>query len=64
MWRHHWLSDIITNLVSSKNRERTITNSDLELSALIIHKATLLVAVPDVRLAAPFSRSGNTPTVF
>ena len=45
------------------NREGTITNSDLELDALVLHKANLLAAVPEARLAAPRSGSDNTPTV-
>ena len=63
MWRHSWPADIIANLVSSSNREETITNSDLELAALVLHKDILIVAVPDARLAAPCSGSNNTPTV-
>ena len=53
VWRHPWPADIIANLVSSTNREGTITNSDLELSALVLHEATLLAVVPETRLAAP-----------
>ena len=60
---HPWPADIITNLVSSTKREGTTTNSDLELAALILHKATLISAVPDARLAAPRSGSDNTLTV-
>ena len=58
------LADIIVNLVSSTIRERKITNSDLELAALILHEAILSTAVPDARLAAPFSGSNNPPAVF
>ena len=53
VWRHPWPADIIYDLVSSTNREGTITNSDLELSALVLHEATLLAVVPETRLAAP-----------
>ena len=63
VWRHPWLEEIIANLVSSRNKDVTITNSDLELAALVLHEATLLVAVPESRLAAPRSGSDNTPTV-
>ena len=63
VWRHLWPADIVANLVSSKNRESTITNYDLELAALILHKATLLLAVPGARLAAPRSGSDNTTAV-
>ena len=39
-----------------------ITNSNLELAALILHEATLIAEVPDASLAAPRSGSDNTPT--
>ena len=64
IWRHPWLADIIDNFISSTNREGTIANSDLELSALILHEATLIAAGPDARLAAPCSGSDNTWTIF
>ena len=63
VWRHPWPEDIIANLVSFTNMEGTTTNSDLELATLVLHEATLLAAVPDVRLPAPHPGSDNTPTV-
>ena len=63
VWRHPWSAEIIANLVSSENREGTITNSDLEVAALVLHKANLIAAAPDARLAAPCSGSDNTLTV-
>ena len=63
VWRHPWPEDIISNLVSSKKREGTITNSDMELVGLVLYEATLLAAEPDSSLAAPNSGSDNTPTV-
>ena len=63
VWRHPWPVDIISDLISSTNREGTITNSDLELAALVLHEATLIMAVPEASLAAPRSGSENTPTV-
>ena len=63
VWRYPWPEDIISDLVSSTNRERAITNSDLELAALVLHDATLLAAVPETRLAVPCSGSDITPTV-
>ena len=63
MWHHPWPVDIIADLISSMNREGTITNFDLELASLLLHEATLLMAVLEARLAAPFSGSDNTPTV-
>ena len=53
VWQHPWPSEIIANLISSTNREGTITNSDLELAALVLHEATLLAA--DNTLAVSWS---------
>ena len=64
VWRHPWPLDIINNLVLATNSERQITNSDLELAYLVLHKATLLVAVPAARMDVPRSGSYNTSTVF
>ena len=63
VWRHPWPTDIITDLVTSTNHQGTITNSDLELAALVIQEATLLVAVPTALMATPRSGYDNTPTV-
>ena len=63
MCNHPCPAYIIANLVSSTNREGTITNSDLELSALVLHKATLLATVPGSRLAAPRPVLDKTTTV-
>ena len=43
--RHPFPPDIIAYLISSSKRQEKITNSDLELFALVIHEATLLEAV-------------------
>ena len=45
------------------NPKGTITNSDLELAALVLQEANLLGAVPKASMAAPRSGSDNTPTV-
>ena len=44
--------------------EEKITNSNLELAALILHEATLLAAVPTARMTPPRSRTDNIPTVL
>ena len=41
-----------------------ITNSDLEMAALVLHEDTLRTAVPDVRLDTPHSGSDNNLTIF
>ena len=63
VWRLPWPPDIVNNLISSTNPQGKITNSDLELAALVLQEATLLEAVPKARMAAPRSGSDNTPTV-
>ena len=62
VWQITWPPDIVTSLVSSTNPYGTISNSDLELAALVLQEATLLKAVPKARMAAPRSGSDNTPT--
>ena len=37
VWRHPWPAEIIADRISSRNRDGAITNSDVELAALIIH---------------------------
>ena len=59
-WRHPWPEDIITNIVSSTNREGEMTNSD---SDLVLHEAILLSAESEARMAAPIYGSDNTLTV-
>ena len=63
VWHHPCMEEIITNLVSETNRDGKITNSNLELAALVLHEATVLVAVTEARLEAPCSDLDNTPTV-
>ena len=63
VWRHPWTEDIITNLVYSTIGEGTITNSELELAALVLHEATLLSAAPEACMADPRFGSDSTPTV-
>ena len=46
VWQHPWPPDIISSLVSLTNCQGTITNSDLELAALVLQEATLLEEVP------------------
>ena len=46
-----------------KNLKGKIKNSDLDLAALVLHKATPLVTLTEARMAAPRSGSDNNPTV-
>ena len=63
VWHHPWPADIIAGLVSSTNREGTITNSDLELAALVLHEATLLASATEARMTTPRPGLDNTPIV-
>ena len=63
VWPLPWHLDAVTSLVSSTNPQGKITNSDIDLAALILQEATLPEAVPKDHMAAPHSGSDNTPTV-
>ena len=63
VWRHLWPPDIITILVSLTNPQGTVTNSELDLAALVLQEATFLEAFSKACMAAPRSGSDNTPTV-
>ena len=51
-------------MVSSTNPEGKLTNSDLDLAALVLHEVTHLTAVPKAHLSSPRSRSGNITTIL
>ena len=63
VWRHPWLEEIIANPISSTNRDGKITNSDMELSVLVLHEATILAAFTEARMDNPRSGSDKTPTI-
>ena len=63
MWRHLWPPDIINTLISDRDPEGNLEKSNLELSVLVLHRATLLGTYPEATVAAPQSGSDNTPTV-
>ena len=58
-----WPEDIRTDLVSFDNPQGRITNSDLELSALVLQEATFSFVCTSPSWRAPFTGSDNTPTV-
>ena len=62
VWRLPWPPDIVASLVSPTNPQGTITNSDIELAALVLQEATFLKAVPNASMAALRSGSDNTPS--
>ena len=59
---HPWPPDIIKDLVLLINPDDKITKSNLGIAALVLHEATLLVAVTTARMAVPRSGSDNIPT--
>ena len=60
VWRLPWSEDIRTDLVSFDNPQERITNSDLELAALVLQEATFPFICP-VRLGVPRSLEVTTP---
>ena len=63
VWRYPWPPDIIASLVCLTNPQGMITNSNLDLSALILQEANVLKAAPKARMAAPRSGSDNKTSV-
>ena len=57
------LEDIRTDLVSFDNLQGRITNSDLELAALVLQEATFPFICHSPTWRDPFTGSDNTPTV-
>ena len=50
-------------LVLDNNTWGALTNSDLKLAALFLHKAALLDVCPELNMEAPFLGLDNTRTV-
>ena len=63
VWRLPWPEDIRVDLVSFENPQGRITNSDLELAALVLQEATFPFVFTNPAWRAPFNVSDNTPTV-
>ena len=63
VWRLPWPADIRADLVSFENPRGRITNSDLELAALVLQEATFPFVSKDAAWRAPSTGSDNTPTV-
>ena len=63
VWRHPWPLDIITDLILSTNLKGNLTNSNLELAAIVLHEDTLLAEVPAARMAVLRSGLDNLPTI-
>ena len=63
VWRLQWPKDITDDLVSLTNPGGRITNSDLELVALVLQEATFHLVSLAPAWRAPSTGSDNTPTV-
>ena len=63
VWRMSWPKDIQDRFWSSDNPKGDITNSDLEMAALLFHWLVLEQLVPDLRHEHVEAWSDNTPTV-
>jgi hypothetical protein len=62
VWRSSFAEDITTHLVSSKNAQGTLTNSDLELAAIITGAATIAQSAPSPHQHI-FIATDNTPVL-
>ena len=62
--KNPWSTYFTSQLVLLTNPHRRITNSDLELAALVLYEAILLEAVSKSCMAAPRSGYDNTQTVY
>ena len=63
VWRLPWMEGIMVDLVSSYNPQVRITNSYLELAALLLQEATVTFVRTNPMWQAPFTRSNNKTTV-
>ena len=63
VWRFKWPQDIIDSLVTDKNPNGTITNSDLELAGGLLHLEAICQHY-DVRERTILSRTDNLATLF
>lgn len=63
IWRYRWPQDIIDSLVTERNPNGTITNSDLELAGGILH-LDAIAQYFDVRERTVLSKTDNLATLF
>ena len=63
VWRLPWPEDIVADLVTWENPTGGITNSDLELVALLLQESSFPLACSRDAWHAPLTGSGNTPAV-
>jgi hypothetical protein len=63
VWRLQWPRDITVAVVSDSNPDGALTNSDLEMAAVVLHLSTLELIAPTLRHKHIFVHSDNTPSV-
>lgn len=63
VWRLQWPRDITAAVVSESNPEGALTNSDLEMAAVLLHLSTLESITSTLRHKHIFVHSDNTPSV-
>ena len=63
VWRLQWPPDITAAVVSDSNPTGTLTNSDLEMAAVVLHVNTLELVAPCLRHKHILVHSDNTPSV-
>ena len=63
VWRLQWPQDISAAVVSESNPAGTLTNSDLEMAAVVLHLNTLETVAPTLRHKHICVHSDNTPSV-
>ena len=63
VWRVEWPPDVVTDLVNCDKSKGRITNSNLELAAIVVQEATSPLIYTDPAWLAPSSGSDNTPMV-
>ncbi|KAI2511269.1 adenylate kinase [Fragilaria crotonensis] len=63
VWRLQWPRDITAAIISESNPTGKLTNSDLEMAAVVLHLSVLESVVPSLRHKHIFVHSDNTPSV-
>jgi hypothetical protein len=63
VWRLEWPADITNEVVSSTNPGGRLTNSDLEMAAIVLHFSALEASVPTLRYVNTVIHSDTSPSV-
>jgi hypothetical protein len=63
VWRLQWPADISAAVISESNPTGTLTNSDLEMAAVVLQLNVLETLVPSMHHTLTHIHSNNTPSV-